>query len=57
MNSWSDTSTFAREKIDLPKENLPRLPEVNLSRVSFFPGEEVTLRKNHIWVFTRDWRD
>ena len=45
--------TFARGKIDLPRENIIYLssPEVNLSRVSFFPGEKVTLKKTHPGIY------
>ena len=45
--------TFARGKTDLPRENIIYLssPEVNLSRVSFFPGAKVTLKKTHPGIY------
>ena len=43
--------TFARGKIDLPRENLPEFTRGNLSQVSFSLGEKVTLKKTHPGIY------
>ena len=43
--------TFAREQIDLPRENLPDLPEVNLSQVSLPQVKKSHWGKLHLDIY------